>query len=118
LSWLAFDTKQHVVLEDYSTYEHYQSIYAEYALHAVAEFPILVRDKCIGVLSLGRVEPEYIFTEMQVKNGSLFAQLVALVLDNAQLFFDAKHEIAERKQAESELRLAKETLEIAHQKLG
>jgi diguanylate cyclase (GGDEF)-like protein/PAS domain S-box-containing protein len=118
LSWLAFDTKQPVVLEDYSTYEYHESIYTEYALCAVAEFPILVRDKCIGVLSLGRVKPEYIFTEMQVKNGSLFAQLVALVLDNAQLFSAAEHEIAERKQIEADLRLAKETLDSAHQKLG
>jgi diguanylate cyclase (GGDEF)-like protein len=118
LSWLAFDTKQPAVLDDYSAYEHSRSVYAEYGLSAVAEFPILVRDKCIGVLSLGRVKPEYVFTEMQVKNGSLFAQLVALVLDNAQLFSAAEYEIAERKQIEAELRRAKQTLDIAHQKLG
>jgi diguanylate cyclase (GGDEF)-like protein len=47
----------------------------------------------------------------------LFAQLVALVLDNAQLFSAAEHEISERKQAESALQKANEQLHTDMEKI-
>jgi len=117
LSWLAFDTKKTAVLDDYSTYPYRRNIYAGDNLQAVADFPILVRDKCIGILALGRSQAGYVFSEIQIKNGELFAQLVALVLDNAQLFSAAEHEISERRWAEAELRRAKDALLIAHRDL-
>jgi diguanylate cyclase (GGDEF)-like protein/PAS domain S-box-containing protein len=103
LSWKAFDTKQPVILEDYSTYPYRQSGYSEYEVHAVADFPVVIGERCIGVLSLGRSKPGYIFDETQVKNGMLFTQLIALVLDNVQLFSSLETEISERKQVEAEL---------------
>ena len=117
LCWQAFDTKQPAIVDDYSTYEYRRSVYADLALHAVADFPVLVREKCIGVLALGRSQPGYIFNDRQVKNGILFAQLIALVLDNVQLFSALKSEIVERKQIEAELRRAHETLDVAHHAL-
>jgi diguanylate cyclase (GGDEF)-like protein len=74
-------------------------------------------DKCIGILALGRSQPGYVFSEMQIKNGMLFAQLVALVLDNAQLFSAAKQEISERKQAEDALQKANEQLRADMEKI-
>lgn len=117
LCWQAFDTKQPAVVDDYSIYEYRRSAYSEYELHAVADFQVLVRDKCIGVLALRRSQPGHIFNERQVKNGILFAQLAALVLDNVRLFSALKSEIVERKQIEAELRRAHETLDIAHHAL-
>jgi GAF domain-containing protein len=64
------------------------------------------------VLALRRSQPGHIFNERQVKNGILFAQLAALVLDNVRLFSALKSEIVERKQIEAELRRAHETLDI------
>ena len=112
LSWEAFDTQMPVVLEDYSTFENRREIYAGEGLHAVADFPVLTGAKCIGILAVGRSKPGYFFSETQIKNGILFAQLVALVLDSAQLFSAAQHEIVERKQAEESLQHANERLQV------
>jgi len=85
LSWQALDTRQPAVLEDYATWPHRREIYSEMALHAVADFPIVVNEQSLGVLAIGRNTPGYAFDADQVQFGALFAQLVALVLDNAQL---------------------------------
>lgn len=108
LSWQAFDTKQPVILEDYSTYPYRRDIYSGVEIHAVANLPILVRDRCIGVLALGRSKPGQVFDEIQIKNGILFAQLAALVLDSAQLLSSLKNEVIERKEAEHELKIQRD----------
>ncbi len=100
LSWQAFDTHQPVVLDDYSTWEHKRDIYDEDALHAVADFPVMAGDRCLGILALGRSMPDYTFTPEQIETGILFARLVALVLDNASLYDSAMKEISERKRTE------------------
>ncbi len=100
LSWQAFDTRQPVVLDDYSTWEHRREIYAPGKLHATVDFPVLAGNRCLGILALGRSQPGYKFTTEQIETGVLFARLVALVLDNANLYDSAMQEIAERKRAE------------------
>ncbi len=85
LSWQAFDTHEPAVLSDYASWSHRRAIYDEFLLHAVADFPILNDDQCLGVLALGRDKPDYEFTLDQIQFGRLFANLTALVLDNAQL---------------------------------
>jgi diguanylate cyclase (GGDEF)-like protein/PAS domain S-box-containing protein len=85
LSWAAFDTREPAVLSDYATWPHRRAIYAEFMPHAVADFPILNDDQCLGVLALGRDKPDYEFTIDQIQYGRLFANLTALVLNNAQL---------------------------------
>jgi len=85
LSWQAFDTHAPAVLSDYANWPNRQAIYDNFPLHAVADFPILNDDRCLGVLSLGRHEPDYEFNLDQIQFGRLFANLTALVLNNAQL---------------------------------
>ncbi|MFZ5880558.1 MAG: PAS domain S-box protein [Chloroflexota bacterium] len=99
LSWQAFDTHQPVVLENYSTWEHRRDVYSV-MLHAVADFPVMAGERCLGILALGRSTPGYGFTPEQVETGILFARLVALVLDNASLIDSAMREISERKRTE------------------
>lgn len=115
LSWQAFDTKQPVVLEDYATYPHRREIYTEQSIHAIADFPVLAGDTCIGVLAMGRSQPEYAFSETQIQNGVSFAQIVALVLDSAQLLSDAQREIAERARMEDALFNQNQRLAVLHQ---
>ncbi len=100
LSWLAYDTQEPVILDDYSIWEHRREVYPS-NLYAVADFPVIAGDRCLGVLSLGRSQPGYRFTAQQTETGILFARLVALVLDNVSLYDSAMREIAERKRAES-----------------
>ena len=85
LSWRVFDTHEPAVLPDYASWPERQPIYDSLPLHAVAEFPILNDDRCLGVLSLGRYEPDYEFDFDQIQYGRLFANLTALVLNSAQL---------------------------------
>ncbi|MCI0550255.1 MAG: PAS domain S-box protein [Anaerolineae bacterium] len=85
LSWQAFDTREPAVLSDYAKWPHRRAVYDEFQLHAVADFPILNDDQCLGVLALGRDQPDYEFNLDQIQYGRLFANLTALVLNNAQL---------------------------------
>ncbi len=101
LSWQAFDSLQPVVLEDYAKWEHRRDIYDSGELHATADFPVVAGNRCLGILALGRSQPDYQFTPDQIESGILFARLVALVLDNANLYDSAMQEIAERKRAEA-----------------
>jgi diguanylate cyclase (GGDEF)-like protein/PAS domain S-box-containing protein len=85
LSWQAFDTQEPAVLSDYASWPQRQEVYDEFSFHAVAVFPILNDDQCLGVLAVGREKPDYDFTHDQVQFGRFFADLTALVLINAQL---------------------------------
>jgi diguanylate cyclase (GGDEF)-like protein/PAS domain S-box-containing protein len=85
LSWQAFDTHEPAVLSDYANWPQRQVVYNEFSLHAVADFPILNDDQCLGVLALGRDKAGYEFTTDQIQFGRFFANLTALVLNNAQL---------------------------------
>lgn len=85
LSWQALDTHETAVLSDYASWPQRQAVYEEFSLHAVADFPILNDDQCLGVLALGRDKADYEFTPDQIQFGGFFANLTALVLNNAQL---------------------------------
>jgi diguanylate cyclase (GGDEF)-like protein/PAS domain S-box-containing protein len=85
LSWQAYSTQKPVVIENYMNWHKKRGVYTEYSVYAIAEIPILNGERCIGVLSFGRNRLNYEFTEDQIQFGSLFANLSALVIENAQL---------------------------------
>lgn len=101
LSWRAFDEKEPVVLEDYATWEHRRDVYDSNPTHATADFPVMAGSRCLGVLALGRDRAGHTFTAEEIQTGILFARLVALVLDNINLYESAVREIDERKRAEA-----------------
>jgi PAS domain S-box-containing protein len=103
LSWQAVNTQQPVLLDDYSAWDERRSTYENFTLHAVADFPVMVGEVCLGVLALGRNQPDYVFTPEQVQTGILFARLAALVLENVRLYSSALHEISERERAQNSL---------------
>jgi diguanylate cyclase (GGDEF)-like protein/PAS domain S-box-containing protein len=85
LSWQAFDTHEPAVLSDYTSWQQRHEVYNDFSFHAVAVFPILNDDECLGVLAVGRDKPNYEFSPDQIQFGRFFANLTALVLNNAQL---------------------------------
>lgn len=99
LTWQAFDTREPAVLENYTAWSGKRAMFDGVELQAVADFPILVGDQCLGVLAMGRVIPQYTFSPSQVRQGVMFSQLVAVVLDNANLYSTAQNEINKRQQA-------------------
>lgn len=108
LTWQAHDTGQPVVLEDYLKWSGHRDIYEQNPLHAVADFPVMARQECIGVLAMGRTTENYPFSAEQIEMGLLFAQLAALVLDNANLYNSALKEIEQRKRTEQQLAIARD----------
>jgi PAS domain S-box-containing protein len=104
LSWQAHDTGEPAILEDYSSWAHSRNIYSPVQLRAVADIPIMAGQECLGILALARSEPDYPFSSEQIRQGILLAQLVALVLDNANLYDAALRELSDRRQAEEALR--------------
>ena len=108
LSWQAHDTRQPVFIDDYSTWSGRRDVYTATPMHAVVDFPIMAGDDCVGVLALGRTQPDRPFTPDEIQQGRLFSQLAALVLDNVSLYASALHELTERKQVEFALRQSEE----------
>jgi PAS domain S-box-containing protein len=100
LSWKAHDERRTIVLDDYPAWLGAHSHYFALELSAVAVFPILIGDLCIGVLGVGRTAPDQQYASDEIQIGQLFARLVAVVLDNANLYSSALEEIAERKRSQ------------------
>lgn len=85
LTWKAVDTCKPVILDDYSNWNEKREIYNPLQLQAVAIFPILKGNECIGTLDASRNVRGYTFTESQVQLGIWFTHILAMVLDNMQL---------------------------------
>ncbi len=103
LVWEAIAKRQPVVVENYfEKYGEYQ-IQPGQSLHAVADFPIISGNQVLGVIALGRIEHEKPFTASQVEFGQSLAQIAALILDNANLYDSALHELEERKRIQASL---------------
>ncbi|MBE7469107.1 MAG: MASE1 domain-containing protein [Anaerolineales bacterium] len=117
LSWQAHDTGQPAILDNYSAWAAHRAIYNGVHLRAVAEFPIMIGQACLGVLALGRDEPDYPFKPEQIQKGILLSQLAALILDRANLYDAALREITERKQAEEALLQQAVELEARNEEL-
>jgi PAS domain S-box-containing protein len=117
LSWQAHNTGQPAILDNYSAWAGHRAIYNGVHLRAVADFPIMIGQACLGVLALGRDEPDYPFKPEQLQKGVLLSQLAALVLDNANLYDAALREITERKQVEEMLRQQAAELQARNEEL-
>ncbi|HRB11619.1 MAG TPA: PAS domain S-box protein [Vicinamibacteria bacterium] len=96
ISWQVVDTLRPVVVDDYSARPDNPPIYAGQSLQAVAEFPILLGERCLGVLSLSRIEPGKVFGPEEIERGEMLAQHAALVVHNAGIYADAVREAEAR----------------------
>jgi PAS domain S-box-containing protein len=92
LSWRAIDTRQPVVVANYSELPDGMPVYRQAGIHAVAIFPILQDNRAIGMLALCRLEPDHPFNPDDLEKGLLLAQLSALALHNARIYEDAVRE--------------------------
>ncbi|MBN8636521.1 MAG: GNAT family N-acetyltransferase [Anaerolineae bacterium] len=117
VTWRAFDSQQPVLIDDYFNWSGKRVLYDDAQLRAVADFPIMLGENCLGVLAMARTVENHPFKEMDVRRGMQFAQLVAVVLDNANLYEVAQQEIRERRMVEQALRLSFEELKGAQQQI-
>ena len=110
LSWQAVETGQPAILDDYSNWEQRRSLYEGYSIHAIMIVPIKHRDSVVGAINILRNEPDKPFGETDVYVAQQLAQIVALVLDNANLYAQLQAELIERRQAEQALRKSEYSL--------
>lgn len=108
LAWEALEKRRPVYVEDYQEkYSIYQIAQGQ-ILHAAANFPIISGGQVLGVIALGRSEPKKPFTASQLEFGQSLAQIAALVLDNANLYESALHELEERKRIQASLEISEQ----------
>jgi PAS domain S-box-containing protein len=98
ISWRAVDRRTPVVIDDYPADPASRSVYRDSGIRAVAVFPILREQTCLGVLSAGRTARSRPFSAEDIQEGQLLARMAALALYNAGI-----HETTAR---EAELRIA------------
>lgn len=108
LAWEALEKRRSILVADYQDkYGVYQLTEGQ-ILRAAADFPIISAGQVLGVIALGRTEPEKPFTASQVEFGQSLAQIAALVLDNANLYDSALRELEERKRIQASLEVSEQ----------
>jgi diguanylate cyclase (GGDEF)-like protein len=112
LTKMAIYSGQPQFVQNYSQSAQRLKIHDPYHLSAVANTPLVINDRVIGVFALGRTESHIPFTDDDIRIMVLISQLAALAIDNAQLFDMAEHELMERKRTENELRLVNQKLQF------
>jgi PAS domain S-box-containing protein len=100
-------TRQTLIVDDYSTWEGRSPIYKDIPYHAVIEVPMFFGGQLIGVLGVNDSnEMECKFTEADARLLLLFAGQAASVVHDARLVQGLQSELTERKRAEESLREA------------
>jgi len=86
LSWKVLDSGKAATVEDYSDWESHNKIFDAHHFHAAASIPILVGEKCIGVLGFARTETGHFFTDEDILSAKRFAAIAALAMENSKLY--------------------------------
>lgn len=109
LTWKAVDTREPIIIDNYSEWSEKREKYNPLQLQAVAIFPILKGGECLGTLDVSRSVPGYIFTGNQIQLGKWFTHLFAVMLDNMQLLETANLRASALKAAANAILIANET---------
>jgi PAS domain S-box-containing protein len=97
-------TRQPLIVDDYSTWEGRSPQYADIPYHAIVEVPMLFGGQLVGVLGVNEMSAATRrYNEADARLLSLFAGQAASVVRNAQLFQGLQSELAERKRTEQAL---------------
>lgn len=108
LSWRAVNTRQCVVLEDYSAWPERRREFNEHPIHAIMISPILQRGRVIGTINCSRTAQNHPFNELDVELANQLAQIVALMLNNSQIYLQLRNELTERTQMQEVMRINQE----------
>jgi PAS domain S-box-containing protein len=103
LSWQAIESGQPAVLEDYSTWPKRRLLFEGYPIHAVMIIPIHQRGGVIGAINISRNQANKPFNDTDMYVAKQLAQMMALVLDNAQLYSQLQAKLYESVRREETL---------------
>ncbi len=102
-----------LIVNDYTHWKGRATVLVSSPPSAVMGVPLLLDGGVIGVLGLFANSHRRIFAAEDVRLAELFAAQVGVTIKNARLYEQARHEIAQRVQAEGQIKAAlaeKETL--------
>jgi len=100
-------TRQTLIVDDYSTWEGRSSIFKDMPYHAIIEVPMLFGGQLIGVLGVyDSSEMKCKFTQADAHILELFAGQAASLVHDARLVQGLQSELTTRKQVEDSLREA------------
>ncbi len=94
--------------------EHLRLI-EELGLHSFLCVPLRARGRTLGALSLATAESGRTYTRADLRLAQDLAARAALFVDNARLYEQAQHELAERRRAETALQESQDRLQLALQ---
>ncbi|HJS20463.1 MAG TPA: PAS domain S-box protein [Anaerolineales bacterium] len=113
-SWLSsqvMDSGRPAVLEDYAAWDGRRELFEGYPIHAIAIVPIHQGERVIGAINVSRSEENKPFSDTDIYVAEQLAQMVALVLDNAQLYARLESELTDRRKMEETLRESRENFQ-------
>ena len=86
----AIQTRKPQLVKDYVHRADRLKIHDPYRLRAACSFPIVLNDRAVGAISLGRTQPNQPFTLEDVATMRSLAQMAALAFQNANLFEETR----------------------------
>ena len=86
----AIQTRKPQLVKDYVHRADRLKIHDPYSLRAACSFPIVLNDRAIGAISLGRTQPNKPFTLQDVETMRSLAHITALAFQNANLFEETR----------------------------
>jgi signal transduction histidine kinase len=117
-----WQTRQPLALDDYASWPGRLRPPAYDAVRAAVAVPITSASHVVGVFGVLYVDQEHHFGPGEIDTLDRFAQLASVALANARLYAELERELAERRrteealrQAQQDLRRAKEAAEVANQ---
>jgi HD-GYP domain-containing protein (c-di-GMP phosphodiesterase class II)/CheY-like chemotaxis protein/putative methionine-R-sulfoxide reductase with GAF domain len=93
-----------MMVEDYQNWEGRASVYSQDTFRKVLGVPLKAGDRLIGVINIIDDQKAGLFSDEEVRLVSLFADQAAIAVENTRLLELSQRELAERKQAEEQLR--------------
>ncbi len=99
------------VMREVAQYSGQIASWRELGLRSALVVPLMARGRTIGALTLCAADTPHRFTEEDLPHVTELARRCALVVDNARLYEQMQHELAQRTVAETRLQQLNETLE-------
>jgi len=101
-SWRVIETRQSMLLDDYTTLSHGLPNWKATNLHSLIEVPLIVGDSCLGTLSVAKKNPDFHFSDRDLALVESVARQTAIAIQNARFIEAQQHELAERIRIERE----------------
>lgn len=109
--WQAHDLLRPVILSNYMGRPLVRHSPDGLQIYETADIPIIIDEKCIGILELAQSPETGMFTSEQINIAVMFSHLAAVAVDNANHYEAALREITQRTEAEKRLNVVAQELQ-------